>query len=412
MVEADIKLQPWETIIFDTTPHSHYFLKLKIAYILTTLLWICLLIIAALGITLTTTKFVGGVETTVINNPILWWLVIVVSLLISGIVYVFTESMLRQHRTMIILSHGWIFLLILILSIVLIQIIQIEVQASYPREWWEEFLGLPFTLASIVFCVIVLLISSILWKIASIAPDIYSFPLQTASLTLIAVSIYGLLFPIQTLSQPLVINTLLLIFCIVIIVYGILLLLFINYRGGMRFVITNRRVFAINTFLGKKTEEYFYERIQEADVHQGVVGKKYDFGDITFIAITTIMSATGPKNVRRKFTIYGTRSPVLVKNAILALSRLPIMPAPVPRATPVTRAMPKPSLAIPPKHEPPPEPPPPPPPEPEPEPEVRMEEEKELKQVWSEESAFIPAEKIEQLEAEVRKTRKKRRRRK
>lgn len=302
----DIRLQPWETLLINSTPHPKHFWNLKLAYALSTFLWVCLFIVSALNISLGETLF--------------WWVLTIVSIMFTASIYVLCESVNLHHRIMAAISYIWIFFLIVALSIIAVLLIQSEVARTYPREWWEDFLGLPFTLSSIIFAIVVLIVSSIVWKVALLVPDNYSFPLYVASTSLILVSVYVLLFPINTLGAPEIRGFLFLLFGIVIIVYGLLLVSYILRRGGFTFIMTTKRIVLVDTFLGKKVQEHFYDKVQEVNVIESLFGKRHNYGDLDIVVSINVRTPRGETTIRRKFTVHGVQDPFLVKNTILALS--------------------------------------------------------------------------------------------
>ncbi|MEM2369381.1 MAG: PH domain-containing protein [Candidatus Bathyarchaeia archaeon] len=94
---------------------------------------------------------------------------------------------------------------------------------------------------------------------------------------MILIGISGTLLEVYLYSELAAKSTILLFSAVL----GLILVDF--YRRGHRFVLTNYRIIAIKKFIGKETREVMYDKISDVYVHQGPLGRIFNYGTIILI---------------------------------------------------------------------------------------------------------------------------------
>jgi bacteriorhodopsin len=328
------KLDSWETLLFSTAPHSKSFVRLWAGYGLLTALWIAFLVVSAFNVSTSDRAF--------------WWGFIFVGVVIASAVYAQCRGMLGKNRTMIYICNFWAIALIVTVCILLMKLIHTEV-ALTKKEWWEGYLGLPFSISSIMLFLLVFIISRVVWRVAYLTPKPYSFPLYAASICLIIVSLYSLSLAreFDLLSAPETLQYLFLIFALITILFSFFLVSFINHKGGITYKMTTRRIVVSSEFLKHSVEDHMFDKIHDVELEQSYLGRKYNYGDVNIRIITVLETRKGEKLHRHTFAMHGVPAPMLMKNTLMAIvaSDLAMRKPPAPNA--VESSVPSPRAAIP-----------------------------------------------------------------
>ncbi len=156
-------------------------------------------------------------------------------------------------------------------------------------------------------------------------------PLGAISIVLLLGGIAAIFPPMESIFSPTAIALLFMLFLTVNALFIISVSIFALHRGGMRFIVTNKRIISVKDFLSKDIIDYPYGSIRSVEVIQGVIGKRYDYGDIRIRMVLDGRSAF--------VTIHGIRNPELAKNSILSLSRMESMRMDEKRTYPASNAM-------------------------------------------------------------------------
>ena len=294
--KAVLRIRGDETMLLDSTPHMLYFLKLVIALGLITLLFLFLS---------------ASYRDVPLESASWWWKVLFISgTLVIGS-YVLSVDMLPHSSYMVAFAHAWSLIYAFWWGITAAGVMKTQVEMTYPKAFWENFVGLP-SLAMLMFSIILFLISAMLWRIDSYISKKEPGPLGTISITLMAAGIAALFPPMWFLFSDSVRRIFFLGSLGLTLIYWVRVSLFLYYKGGMKFIFTNRRIITVKDFLGREIREHPYDAIISVEISQGILGERFDFGDLRF-------------RVRRgrsvvRFVVHGIRHPLLVKNTVLALS--------------------------------------------------------------------------------------------
>ena len=90
-----------------------------------------------------------------------------------------------------------------------------------------------------------------------------------------------------------------------LIAIGVLAFAFIHVRNGtVELAVTNHKVVAKRGFVARRTLEQRLDKIDAIDVNQGVLGRIFDFGDVTIhgtgVDATAMRMISDPLTFRRK----------------------------------------------------------------------------------------------------------------
>ncbi len=292
-----LRIRRNEIIIADSSPHPLYFLKLGIALGSVTFLFIFLSL---------SYETAPGLEVSS-----WWWELLFVSGILVFISYILSVEMFPRRSHMNSFAHAWSLVYAFWWGISAAGVMKIQVEMAYPRAFWEKFLGLP-SIAMIMFAVILFLISGMLWRIDSYLSKRETGPIGTISITLMAAGIAALFPPLWFLFSRPVRNIFFLASVFLTLIFWLLLSLFLYYKGGMEFIFTNRRIISIKDFFGRDIKEHPYDSIISVETVQGILGERFNFGDLKFTVRRGKMEVG--------FTVHGVKNPALIKNTVLALS--------------------------------------------------------------------------------------------
>lgn len=300
------QLESWETILFSTPPHAKSFLRMWVSYVFLTILWALALVVSAFSVP--------------IDNRLFWWSFIAVSIAMASFGYGYSRGMLGRNKPMLYACNFWVAAFIFLIGALLMQMIHTELAATQ-EQWWERFIGIPFSLASIVFSILVFVISRVVWRIGVLTPKLYSFPFYASSIMLVVISLYSLIFARQfaLLTTSEMLQYLFMVFSGITIAYGLLLVSFITHRGGIRYVMTTKRMIIYTNFLRHSVEDHMFDKVHDIELSQSFFGRRYNYGDLKVRLLLVMQTSRGDIIHKHTFPLYGVPSPILMKNTIMAL---------------------------------------------------------------------------------------------
>ncbi|MGM0509902.1 MAG: hypothetical protein ACQESD_02080 [Thermoplasmatota archaeon] len=298
-IELKIKFKENETIMGDTTSHPGYYVKISIASVLS----------VATG--LFTFLFVSeGFTGDLINMfPLLLPLIV-----ISATIHIFSKHLFDPGGWRVFLEHTWLTLFVIGISISGLMTLQNYIRATYPKNFWESFMGLPFSLITILFLFIMLLIGGILIRLG----DIFSLEtssLKSSGLSIVLVSIAFLVPQFNIIDWNLLLSFISQGFSILLTIYGIATAILFYQNAGMRVLITNERIIKLDTRKLENSSYYPLKYLKNIKIIQDFVSKRMGYGNI----VTTFYK--GKRNLEKVLCIlYGVKKPKLLANTIRALA--------------------------------------------------------------------------------------------
>ncbi len=292
-IKTDI--EPGEYIIVDTRPHPVYFIKLYLSSSL------------AMALAAYLIAFSVNISASVSENAGLFFLV---SMVLASTVHILSINALKANRYLHSLEKAWSILFSVLWSAFLISNIKSIFDRTYPVEFWEKFLGIP-SLALVLLAIILFITSSILWRLDAYLSKRERGPLGAASIVMMCGGIAVLFPPVWALFSSGTLREMLWLFLFVDVVLTLSIAGFATHRGGIRFMVTTKRIVYIQDFLMRYVREYPYSSIVSVKVVQGVIGRIYGYGDLRF--------EVNAGRRRLAFTMHGIKNPELVKNTVLSM---------------------------------------------------------------------------------------------
>ena len=186
-----------------------------------------------------------------------------------------------------------------------------EIERIYPINFWEKFLGIP-SVSIILFAAILFLFSSILWRVDTYVSRKNRGPFSAISISFMGAGIASVFPPMWVFFSSTTLHLLLLLLILSNIIVMGFIISFLLHLGGKEVLITNRKIVLIRNFLGYSLREHPYESIISIGIREGVLGRRFGYGDLIFAV----------KNGKRKetFIVHGIRNPLLIKNTVLSMS--------------------------------------------------------------------------------------------
>jgi hypothetical protein len=295
--KEDYELEDGEYIVLDTRPHRMYFLKLYIGIISAIILLIWML------------------DTYPIENykENMTPAFLLISMLLASISHILLKNALKANRIMSFGNKFWSISFAVMWALMIIGYTIYIFSKIYPTQLWEKLIGIP-SVSFVLLSLILFILSSVFWRIDMYLSDTNRGPIGAISITMILGGIALLFPPIKLIFSPAAITVSFLVFLTVDMLFVVSVFAFAIYRGGVRFIATNKRIISVKRFLSSDVVEYPYGNIGSIEVIRGFIGRKYDYGDLR------IRFYNGKKSIY--VTLHGIKNPELVKNSILSLSRV------------------------------------------------------------------------------------------
>lgn len=298
-IELKINFKENETIMGDTTSHPGYYVKIAIASALS----------VATG--LFTYLFVSeGFTGDLVNMfPLLMPLI-----LVSITIHIFSKHLFDPNGWRVFLEHTWITLFVIGISISGLMTLQNYIRATYPKNFWENFLGLPFSLITILFLIMMLLIGGILIRLGDII-SLETSPLKASGLSIVLVSIAFLVPQFNIIDWNVLLGFISEGFSFLLILYGIATALLFYKDAGMRVLITNQRIIKLDTNKLENSSYYPLEYLKNIRIIQDLLSERMGYGNV----VTTFYK--GKRTSEKVLCIlYGVKEPELLANTIRAIS--------------------------------------------------------------------------------------------
>ncbi|MEM4293206.1 MAG: PH domain-containing protein [Thermoplasmata archaeon] len=310
-MDAAFELQPYETLIGNVRMHRIALLKLFVATALSILMLI--LFVFASGLMLKDIRHDAGA---LLGLEILT----LVTLSLGVAVYILSFSFLKKYLALRIFGYIWVIVLSFVVATCAVAALYEEFLRSFPEPWWSEILGSQFKLSSIFFVILLMILSSILYKISHLVNPEHKLPIVTASITMALVSLITLLPSLEFLYSADTRNKAFLVLTGLTIVHASISVFYLAYGGKMRVLITNQRVIVEETFLSQRYTEQPYDQILKVMYSQSWLGKKYNYGNIMIETGRWVKVEGKPLLLKNTVVLPAVENPVLVKNTLLALA--------------------------------------------------------------------------------------------
>ncbi len=299
-LELKINLKENETAMADTTIHPVFYLKISISSFLS--------VLTGLFVFLAISEGIRGDILTI--YPIILPLVFVIS-----IIHLFSNDLFEPKGWGEFLEHTWIALFTISLSVSFMLSMKIYVQTNYPRTLWETFLGLPFSLQTIMYFIIMLLLGGVLVKIGDIL-QLRSSPFKSSGITLVLVSMVFLIPQFQFIPLDHLHDLITKAFSIVLIFYGVVTACLLYKDAGLRYVVTNERIIKLNTHKLENSYNYMLDRFKKVKVVEDTFAQKFGYGNVIVILNKIV---DGGKYVNL-CVLRGVKKPHLLVDTIKALA--------------------------------------------------------------------------------------------
>lgn len=301
-VKFSIKFKPWETIMADTTTHNAFYFKMATASILSVSAGLLSFMLFSEGVT------VGGLHTMVLSFAPL--------IAVSVLIHIFSKNIFSPHGWREFLEHTWIALLVITFSISLMISLRSHVLETYPRQFWEQFMGFPLSLHTIMFFIIMLLLGGILIRLG----DYFRFEsslLKASGTTLVLLSIAFLVPFFDFLDWEYLLSLISQAFSISLVIYGIAVAALLYKDSGVKYVVTNARIIKLNKNRLEKSEYYLLVNLKRVYVVQDLLASKLGYGNI----VIQFKTKKGRDKTKDYCILYGVSKPHLTESTINAISK-------------------------------------------------------------------------------------------
>ncbi|MFW6142283.1 MAG: hypothetical protein ACOC53_06970 [Candidatus Saliniplasma sp.] len=299
-LELKINLKKYETTMADITIHPAFYFKIAVASMLSVLTGFFILLVTVEGIR-------GDILTI---YPMLIPLIGAIS-----VIHIFSKNLFEPNGWQEFVEHTWIAFFTISVSISFMISLKGYVQSAYPKTLWETFLGLPFSLQTLMYFVILLLLGGILVRLGDML-HLDSSPFKASGITLILVSMVFLIPQFQFIPLDYFHEIITSAFSILLIFYGIVTAALLYKDAGLRYIVTNEKVIKLNTNKLEKSVNYPLSRFKEIGVVQGILAKRFGYGNVNIIFSKVIK---GRKRVNF-CVLHGVKKPHLLANTIKALA--------------------------------------------------------------------------------------------
>ncbi len=302
-LELKINFKPWETIMADTTSHPAFYVKIAIASALSVSVGLLSYSVFSQHV------LVGSLSTMV---PAFGPLVAVCVL-----IHLFSKHIFGPHGWRELLEHSWISLLVITFSISLMISLRLYITQSYPREFWERFLDFPFSLPTLMFFAILLLLGGILIRLGDIL-RFESSPLKASGITFVLLSVAFLVPSFDILDWDMLLLIVSQLFSASLVIYGLAVAGLLYKDAGMRFLVTNDRVIKLDTTKLEKSSYYPLAEMKSVEIVQGFLAFAFGYGNV----VIKFRLKEGAKKSKAYCILYGVTNPELITNTIKAIAKV------------------------------------------------------------------------------------------
>jgi len=283
-----------ERVLAERTIHPLFYFKIAVASMLSVLAGLLTFIIS-MEIT---------IETFLIMNPVLIFLIFLLS-----IIHIFSKGLFKPNGWEEFLEHTWIALFTIALSISFMVFLKDHVRSAYPRSFWENFLGLPFSLQTIMFLIILLLIGGILIRLGDVL-KFDSSPFKASGVSLVLVSMFFLVPQFQFIPLETFFELIVFAFSIFLILYGIFTTFLLYKYADVKYLVTSERLMVLKTNRLENSLTYPLNRFSNIGISQGSLEKKFGYGNVNILFRTS-------KRKKTEFCVlHGVKKPNLLANTI------------------------------------------------------------------------------------------------
>ena len=302
-LELKINFKPWENIMADTTSHPAFYVKIAIASALS-------VSVGLLSYSLFSQHVLVGPLSTMIPAfaPLF---------AVCLLIHLFSKHIFGPQGWRELLEHSWISLLVITFSLSMMISLRAHITESYPRQFWERFLDFPFSLPTLMFFAIMLIIGGILIRLGDII-RFESSPLKASGTTFVLLSI-AFLFPrFDLLDWDLLLSIVSQLFAVSLIFYGLAVAGLLYKDAGMRFLVTNERVIKLDTNRLERSSYYPLLDLKDVEIVQDFLASTFNYGNV----VMTFNIKKGVKKAKVYCILYGVKNPELITNTIKAISNL------------------------------------------------------------------------------------------
>ncbi|MFO7990971.1 MAG: hypothetical protein R6U61_01595, partial [Thermoplasmata archaeon] len=301
-VDLRVNFKPWETTTADTSPHPVFYVKITIAAMLSVSTGVFILMISS-----------GEILTESFTNLASILLPLV---FISAVIHLFSKHLFEPDGWREFLEHTWLALLIIGISISFMLYLRDYTHTTYPRQFWESFMGLPFSLPAFLFLVISLLLGGILMRLGDFF-ELESSPLKASGITFVLASIAFMVPQFNFLDWGYLLVVVSRAFSIALVVYGIATSALLYKDAGMRYIITNERIIKLNTNKLDKSKFYTLDKLDKIAVEHDFLADQFGYGNVV------AFFSDGKKRKRQPYCmLHGIKNPDLIVNTIKAMAQL------------------------------------------------------------------------------------------
>ncbi len=300
-IELKINFKKGESIMADTSSHPAFYIKVAIASVLSVSLGASTLLIYP------------GVLTGGNLRNFLPILLPVLSICI--VIHLFSKHIFNPYGWGEFVEHTWIALLAISISISILISLKTYILSTYPRQFWETFLGMPFSLPALLFLVMMLLVGGILIRFG----DLYKFeggPMKSSGITLVLVSLAFMIPQFEGIPWEMLLELISMAFSIALIGYGLVTGVMLYTDAGTRFLVTNQRVIKLNTNNLEKSTYYPLSNMKKVDVMQDFLAKTLGYGNVVMFFKTMDRY----KSEKLYCIFYGIKNPHSLAKTIKAVA--------------------------------------------------------------------------------------------
>jgi len=271
--EGDIPLMRGEKLIVQTSPHHLSNLDLYIGFIFT------------FAVALFVILFLLNHNNPSLHEDWSFFLIVTAMLMVPTLgltlksVYRFPAILATTHFISIFFSYMFLTNFMMLLKAEIFRRYSPPETMQLPQEMASSFVA-PWL--SIMFIAVTIIIAVLISMVKSEVPKSYKGPLAISAAITLIISFAAIVAPDCILFDSELGNMSLFIFGALLVMYAILLMIFLLVHE-YEMVLTNKRVLIVQGFMGREVKGITYDQIRSIRVHQGMLGKIYDFGDVVIL---------------------------------------------------------------------------------------------------------------------------------
>ncbi len=195
------------------------------------------------------------------------------------VIHIFSKNIFSPGGWGEFVEHTWIALMVIAICLSLLISLKSYIISRYPRQFWETFLGMPFSLFTLMFLIMMLLVGGILIRLGELF-NLEGGPFKASGVTVVLVSLTFMVPQLELIGWDILLKVISQVFSLALIFYGLVTGVLLYNVAGIKYIVTNKRVIKFNTHRFERSVYYLLSSMKKIGVVQDIIAETFGYGNI------------------------------------------------------------------------------------------------------------------------------------